>query len=287
MSLTKRNNHWPGGIPSSVRRHEEPVEDVASASRAWRFFSYETRAPEDEPLFEDPNNDACLAGLSTDIEDVSICITKWTPETQAVLAKCLVALFGLDNGDIFLADNISMLLPVEDNQGDVIETCNFRQSVARPDFLDMHMTLDGTVVFKKCEPKLIIDDRTLQTGLGLWVQFQTNGTWQRAYRVQMIMQEFPDLFRDIHCNMNTLETTLDYMEEGGDADPDVILEDEPVDMRRPFMTIYPQMRASRLDQYAPGFRVAEDAGNGLAIGYDLERLLANDAGQAPLRVTQG
>lgn len=172
------------------------------------------------------NQDACLAGLSTDIEDVCICITKWTPETQALLTKCLVALFGLDNGDIFLADYISMLLPMEDNQGDILETCKFRQSVARPDFLDMHMTLNGTVVFTECEPKLIIDDRTIETGLGLWAQFQTNGARQRAYRVQMMMQEFPDLFRDIHCNMNTLETTLDYMEEGGDGDTEEILEDE-------------------------------------------------------------
>lgn len=60
-----------------------------------------------------------------------------------------------------------------------------------------------------------------------------------------------------------------------------------VDMRRPFMEIYPRIRASRLDQYAPGYREAEDAGNGLATGYDLERLLANDAGQAPLRITEG
>jgi hypothetical protein len=38
MSLTQWHNHWPGGIPSSIRRHEEPVEGVASASRAWRHF---------------------------------------------------------------------------------------------------------------------------------------------------------------------------------------------------------------------------------------------------------
>jgi hypothetical protein len=32
----------------------------------------------------------------------------------------------------------------------------------------------------------------------------------------------------------------------------------------------------QLDQYAPGFREAEDSGNGLAIGYDLERILAGE-----------
>lgn len=38
MSLTQWHNHWPGGIPSSIRRHEKTVEDVTSASRAWRHF---------------------------------------------------------------------------------------------------------------------------------------------------------------------------------------------------------------------------------------------------------
>lgn len=38
VTLTKWNNHWPGGIPSYLRRNKEQVEDVAAASRAWRFF---------------------------------------------------------------------------------------------------------------------------------------------------------------------------------------------------------------------------------------------------------
>lgn len=116
---------------------------------------------------------------------------------------------------------------MEDNRGDIFEIFKFRTCVARPDFLDMHMTLDGTVLFTECEIKLIIDDRTLETGLGLWVQFKMNGTRGRAYRTQMAMEEFPDLFRDIHGNMNTLENTLQYMEGDRDPDPEGILEDEP------------------------------------------------------------
>lgn len=45
MSLAKWHNHWPGGIPSFLRRHDKPVHisdqtagDVDEASRAWRFF---------------------------------------------------------------------------------------------------------------------------------------------------------------------------------------------------------------------------------------------------------
>lgn len=40
-------------------------------------------------------------------------------------------------------------------------------------------------------PMLIIDDRTLETGLALWVQSATNGTRQRAYRSQMLIDDFP------------------------------------------------------------------------------------------------
>lgn len=174
------------------------------------------------------DQDACLVGLLNDrIDNVCVCITKWTPETQALLAKCLVALFGWDGGYEYLTDDMSMFLPMEDNQGDILEIFKFRQSVARPDFLDMHMALDGTVLFTECEPKLIIDDRTLETGLGLWVQFETNGTRGRAYRTQMVMDEFPDLFRDIHANMNPLDSALIYMEGDRDPDPGEILEDGP------------------------------------------------------------
>lgn len=60
---------------------------------------------------------------------------------------------------------MSTLLPIEDNQGEIVEIFKFRQSVARPDFLDMHRTVDGTVLFAECEPKLIINDRTLEAGL--------------------------------------------------------------------------------------------------------------------------
>lgn len=48
-------------------------------------------------------------------------------------------------------------------------------------------------------------------------------------------------------------------------------------MRRPFVEIYlmPKDISNIFDQYAPGYREAENAGNGLAIGYDLERILSS------------
>ncbi|KAJ5907678.1 hypothetical protein N7495_000360 [Penicillium taxi] len=315
MTLRKWHNHWPGGIPFYICRRGEPVEDMATASRAWRFFvreqwvdgaavneqrralierwatadqkfrdSYESRAPEDERVFENPEDDSCLIGLSdTRIDPVHICIIQWAPETQALLAKCLITLFGWDGGYEYLAYQMSMYFPMEDNQGDILEIFKFRQSVARPDFLDIYMTVDGTILFSECEPKLIIDDRTLETGLCLWVQFQNNGTRERAWRVQMVIEEFPGLFLDAYPNMTPLDSVLVYMEDyQEDSDPEHILEDEPVDMRRPFVEIYPG-DSQQLDQYAPGFREAE-AGNGLAIGYDLERILADDGG--PLKIIE-
>jgi hypothetical protein len=47
-------------------------------------------------------------------------------------------------------------------------------------------------------------------------------------------------------------------------------------MRRPLVEIYLGGEIDLVDDYAPGFREAEDQGNGLAIGYDLRRILAND-----------
>jgi hypothetical protein len=56
-------------------------------------------------------------------------------------------------------------------------------------------------------------------------------------------------------------------------------------MRRPFVEIFENNRRDDVDRYALGFREAEAAGNGLAIGYELERILA-DTG-APLKINQG
>lgn len=58
-----------------------------------------------------------------------------------------------------------------------------------------------------------------------------------------------------------------------------------VDMRRPFVEIFENNRRDDVDRYALEFREAEAAGNGLAIGYELERILA-DTG-APLKINQG
>ncbi|EAU29248.1 predicted protein [Aspergillus terreus NIH2624] len=319
VTLTKWNKHWPGGIPSFPHRNEEQVEDVAAASRAWRFFlreqwvdvedvaaeeqrrtlivrwatadqafrdNYETRAPEDGREFEDPNDDACLTGLIQRLDDVHICLTKWTPETQALLAKCLITLFGWMGDQEYMTTTMSMYYPLEDNQGNILDTFKFRQSLARPDFLDMCVTVKGTLRFSDFFPKLIIDDRTLETGLCLWVQYQNNGRQERAWRAQMFMDEFPLFFLAVHANSELLDEVLEYMENDRleDEDPEVILEEKPVDMRRPFVEIFENNRRDDVDRYALGFREAEAAGNGLAIGYELERILA-DTG-APLKINQ-
>jgi hypothetical protein len=49
------------------------------------------------------------------------------------------------------------------------------------------------------------------------------------------------------------------------------------------MEIYRGGEVDLVDNYAPGFREAEEQGNGLAIGYDLEQILANDGN--PLTIT--
>jgi hypothetical protein len=166
---------------------------------------------------------------------VYLCTTELTREKEALLAKCILSLFPWEEGWEFLADEMIMFLPLEDNQGDILDTFKFHQSVARPDFLDMHMALDGTVLFRDRYPKLIIDDQTLETGLGLWVDFATNGIYERARRAQIMMEEFGYFYRDIGPgNQIPIEQALIYIESRSiyqgrdrDADPKEILEDEP------------------------------------------------------------
>jgi hypothetical protein len=47
--------------------------------------------------------------------------------------------------------------------------------------------------------------------------------------------------------------------------------------------IYKGSEVDLVDDYAPGFREAEEQGNGLAIGYGLGQILANDGN--PLTIT--
>ncbi|KAJ5552478.1 hypothetical protein N7494_001856 [Penicillium frequentans] len=299
------------GLPSCIRRHEEPVEDVESVTCAWRRFvceqwvdgtdadqqrralierwatadqeirdSYESRALVDELPFGDPESEPCLSRhVYYQADEVYVCISQWTPETQALLAKCILSLFGLDCGDDLLVTMISVLMPFEENQCDLVDNFKFRRSVARPDFQDVHMTQDGTVLFANTFPTLIIDDQTLRSGLALWIQYETNGFRERACRMQLLSKEFPDLFRDVYLNQNSLEVQLNFMEDDDeDENLDMFWEEKPVDMHRSFMEVYigaDERTRALHDVYAPGYREAESLGNGLAIGYNLEQIIIN------------
>ncbi|KAF9253667.1 hypothetical protein LCP9604111_1193 [Penicillium roqueforti] len=276
---------WVGGDGADQQKRAL-IERWATADQQFRD-SYQSRAPEDEPsFFEGPE----LTDKTFGANDVqSSCMvyfytTELTPEKEALLAKCILGLFPWEDGWDFLADEMIVFVPPEDNKGNVLETFKFYQSVARPNFLDMHMALDGTVLFRDCSPKLIIDDRTLETGLGLWVDFTTNGIYEIARRGQIMMEEFAYFYREIGPGnrvpidqaLNYIEDREIYIDRDEDADPREILEDEPVDMRRPLVEIYKGNEVDLVDDYAPGFREAEEQGDGLAIGFDLERILAND-----------
>lgn len=53
-------------------------------------------------------------------------------------------------------------------------------------------------------------------------------------------------------------------------------------MRKPIVGIYQGEEADLVDVFAPGFREAEEKDNGLAIGFDLRGILANEG--KPLRI---
>lgn len=50
----------------------------------------------------------------------------------------------------------------------------------------------------------------------------------------------------------------------------------------PLVEIYQSDEVDLVDDYAPGFREAEEESNGLAIGFDLRQILANDG--SPLTI---
>lgn len=151
------------------------------------------------------------------IGDVCICISEWTPMTHALLIKCLLPIFNWEGSHEYLTESITALMPTDcddiTSSSGALENFKLRASVARPNFFDMHMAQDGTLLFEDSSPKLIIDDRTLTTGLALWVEFANNGAPERVYRAQMVMEEFPDLFRQIQRNSDPLYDVLLYMED--------------------------------------------------------------------------
>ncbi|KAJ5922947.1 hypothetical protein N7516_010650, partial [Penicillium verrucosum] len=298
---------WRHPLLHSPTRRTRGPGNFDAASRAWRYFvrdqwvggdathgdqqkralikrwaiadqqfhdSYQSRAPEDEPILKIPN----LQFTGNDVQNfcmVYFYTTELTGKKEALLAKCILGLFPWEQGWEFLAEagEMIMFLPLEDNQEDIPETFKFHQSLARPNFLDMHMALDGTVFFRDCYVKPIIDDRTIETGLGLWVEFATNEEFAHFYCEVGPGNQVP-----IEQALNYIQSRVIYQDcdEDADADPREILEDEPVDMRRPLVEIYRGGEVDLVDDYVPGFREAEEQGNGLAIGYDLEQILAND-----------
>ncbi|KAJ5738514.1 hypothetical protein N7493_001669 [Penicillium malachiteum] len=262
--------------------HDEPVDDVAAASRAWRFFVREQWVDaEGDAVHEQRralvelwatadqafrvNISSCLDGIVLVINKEDRAINpgyqkmsvylknlkmyKITPPTHVLLVwipesttstsvlqnghprhkRCSQSVSSYDSDGTYMTGEISMYCPLQDNQGDVLKTFKFRQSVSRPNFLDMSMTVNGTLLFWDCMSKLIIDDRTLETGLCLWVQYENNGKRQRAWRAQIFMEEFPLFLVAIHANSDPLEEALQYMDPNGlgDENPELILENDP------------------------------------------------------------
>ncbi|KAJ5150995.1 uncharacterized protein N7482_010247 [Penicillium canariense] len=187
MPLTKICNQWPSGIPSYVRGHKKPVDELEPTTRVWRHFVREEWTPaamgisRDGPSSRWATTDQKLrdVGFQHSLSgrmDIAINPARRndllfdlanTPKIQALLANYLISLFSWDGSiDVVthICQEIVTLMPINDN----LSTSNlleFRESVARPNFLDMYMAQDGTLLSSDSFPKLIIDDRTLESGL--------------------------------------------------------------------------------------------------------------------------
>ncbi|KAL2011090.1 hypothetical protein VTN00DRAFT_3808 [Thermoascus crustaceus] len=131
-----------------------------------------------------------------------------------------------------------------------MDTFKLAQSVQCPDFSDMGMTADGTIVFDYIGPFFLVDGHTFKTGLGL-PGSQITGVWSIRWGIN-------------------LDETLD---EDWEFDPNDIISDEPVNMKEPIMNLlYVDNKEKKplLEKYAPGY--AERQGGGLAAPYNLEKL---------------
>ncbi|PYI12692.1 hypothetical protein BO78DRAFT_356997 [Aspergillus sclerotiicarbonarius CBS 121057] len=264
-----------------TQQRQTLVERWATAEQSFRD-AYERKASEhDEPAFEFDNHEPCCQGPGTHVGGILINISAMTPEKQALLLKCIILMFHWEVGglsDEFIPQEVYLLAQDQDS---CLPSFQLTQSVACPNFLAMHMALDGTLLFLYPDPVLIIDDYTLETGLAGWVDFKTNLAPLQVYRKQIVHDQFTINLLCVHENGDFLETVLDYMvwdaeEKGEPDDHEAVVSDEAVNMRLPLADLYfdfnEQNGSIRL---APGYLGAEAAGNGLAMGYDLSRVLVD------------
>ncbi|KAL4949789.1 major facilitator superfamily domain-containing protein [Aspergillus filifer] len=266
-------------------------------------ITYLTDCYEEEP---------CLEGCSSSkIDKVCICLSAWTPERKALLAKYLILFTGWDSsGYGHLCSKFDALMSADGEETETdpksesttttaerVEGYISRESVAEPNFLDMHMAQDGTVLFADLKTKFIIDDRALETDLVLWVEYENNGTPDVIYRVQFVDKYFGD-YRVRVAMGDGVEATMGGEEIYGERKEDEIaVEMDPVDFTHPSLDLYVEFNkigpddqdnrewaAGIIELSASVYLDAERKGNGIAIGYDLRRVLID--GWKPLEIVE-
>ncbi|KAL4938765.1 hypothetical protein BDV06DRAFT_225691 [Aspergillus oleicola] len=90
------------------------------------------------------------------------------------------------------------------------------------------------------KPKFIIDDRALETGLVLWVEYEDNGVPEYVYRVQFVGKFFGDYWARVKMG-DGVEAALGdevFYEEPDDEKCDVAFKAQAVDCNRPLLDLY-------------------------------------------------
>ena len=109
-----------------------------------------------------------------------------TPEDHGRMVKAFLLLFVWDYGDPYFPLNCQLMKISPNPATGPITPENFKmaRSVECPDFEDMGMTVDGTLLFLWEKMDFLIDDQTLKTGLIMATETRDDGSVAFSARFQ-------------------------------------------------------------------------------------------------------
>ncbi|OJJ36369.1 hypothetical protein ASPWEDRAFT_37942 [Aspergillus wentii DTO 134E9] len=267
----RREDSNEEGFEYEDAQRRELVVAWASVDQGYRE-NYQNNPIDHEPPFNKyDGSDDCLRGTpfpeSTDLYYIA---TIKTPQDHNRMIKAFLLQWEWNYDDPInpVSSPVAMISPSATDKPITAETFKLARSVECPDFSDMGMTVDGTVIFNEIGTAVLVDDVTLQTGLILMLKPHTNGSVEFAARMR------PE---DVRHVWNTL-VGLGWGLEGAIEREHV--SEEPFDMEPPLPELLlsrlhngdklsRQELEERIEEVAPGFMEAEEEGGSF---YDISQI---------------
>ncbi|RDW93639.1 uncharacterized protein DSM5745_00961 [Aspergillus mulundensis] len=308
MGLHAPTKRWPGGIPASIKISKEKAWTRA-ASRGWYKFVRENWADgidaRDEDALaaqrrslitawasaeQDVRDELRAFGCRSPTNTTAACyLITHVPEPGSALhalwVKLLLMFFDYES-EFHIAHNVFALSP-HDGEAITLDTFKRYQALEPADFRVVQFNELGEAVFGPANGAVImVDERSLRSGLVIAAQFGVDGTPRNAYRVRPV--DLPDAWRRVGSLGKPLGEVMAHFDGDKDEHDPRIWDPYPegMDMQLPLLDIvihYSQdtddpvltERAEieeQLNQWAPGYLEAEEEGKGLAKDYDLGKV---------------